>query len=805
SSLTNWNLGQWADYYDDPSREKVRNVISLEVSETELGRMVEAPEVVRSLDWVDNCWPTDMKGPGEYPRVQKYCLMSVERCWTDWHVDFAGSSVFYHILRGSKTFYFIRPTAANLAAYERWSGSTERQESTWLGDSVDMVYKVELTKGNTAFIPTGWIHAVYTPSDSLVIGGNFLHSLNIPTQLRIYQIELATKVPRKFRFPHFVRLLWFVAQHYHARLSSHHSSSPSSPLPADLASPRVLEGLKQLSSFLIEQTTRFAKGANVSAERRRLARENIPSSKIPDPVSLSREFRKEVLKAKGEELDAECFLPHVAAPVVEEPPAASAGGGGGGVNGGAAANGAGAAPGAVPNGAGGAGTKRKASADPGAGAGGEGAMLPPASTRAKIKHAAASPAPYAALPPGAGARRPSSSAGGVGFSSPSPSAGMGFPPSSAGGALGQGQGEANIVGRQQIPVIQQTRMEERIDPSYPHFGARVAEVKESRSTQSVVRRWEVDPSPSPGGPAGAGAGGATGPVVETRTVITIIERVKWTGQAGGTLRAPYAPYAPYSAVSTQQQQGAAYQPQGVGPAAAPLPPQGASTLTPQQVGQQQMQQQQRGVGGAMNPAPYPAYGYPYHYNLPSGGAAASSPGMPSPNPPASGPSSAPTTPSVLQQPPPPQQQQQQQQPYAAPSHQQQQQHPQHPHPHQSPQLSYPPPASYAPQPSPYAHQPLPAPNPYAPTAGQGAPLPPLPPPPSGGFAPSASGGAMALALSQHQHQHQGHPLPQQQQHQQGMGQAMGGGAPAQPPFSAMAGASRVAGGPGQGGQQGYGA
>ena len=59
----------------------------------------------------------------------------------------------------------------------------------------DEVVKVELTEGNTMIIPTGWIHAVvsplsfvilpfltfnqYTPVDTLVFGGNFLHSLNI--------------------------------------------------------------------------------------------------------------------------------------------------------------------------------------------------------------------------------------------------------------------------------------------------------------------------------------------------------------------------------------------------------------------------------------------------------------------------------------------------------------------------------------------------------------------------------------------------------------------------------------------------
>lgn len=40
----------------------------------------------------------------------------------------------------------------------------------------------------------GWIHAVYTPEDALVFGGNILHSFNIPMQLAIHEIENSTKV-----------------------------------------------------------------------------------------------------------------------------------------------------------------------------------------------------------------------------------------------------------------------------------------------------------------------------------------------------------------------------------------------------------------------------------------------------------------------------------------------------------------------------------------------------------------------------------------------------------------------------------
>ncbi|GAA5912839.1 hypothetical protein JCM8208_006441 [Rhodotorula glutinis] len=554
SSLANWTLGQWADYYEDPSRDKVRNVISLEVSDSRLGEMVTAPELVRKLDWVDTVWPDDMKVPGQYPRVQKYCLMSVSRCWTDWHVDFAGSSVFYHVLRGGKTFFFIRPTPANLQAYEQWSGSSERQEQTWLGDMCDQVYRMDLVEGNTAFIPTGWIHAVYTPADSLVIGGNFLHSLNIPTQLRVYNIELATKVPRKFRYPHFVKLLWLVGKHYYERLSSHPAGEP---LPLALRAPRVLDGLKELSSFLIEQTTRLAKGAQVSAERRRLAKENIPHKKVPDPVSLSRELRKVVLQARGEPLDNECFLPHVAY-VDESVDLAPA-----------------------------TGNKRKADAPLELDAN---AALAALNRANKVRRPSSSAATTSSSLPGAGAF--------PAYMSPSPS-------SAGAGADGE------IIGRHNVPVQTVTRTEERIDPrgSTAKNGALSSEVRESRSTQSVVRRWEHHPLD----PSGAG-----GPVVETRTVITIVERVRFPSAAQAKLQAQQRHAQPFA---PQQQ----HEPHvGIGP---PAPP--SVTAVPGRPLQQ---------AGATNPQPYQPHGWPYQYELlpaPSGGVAPSSglPPLPSPAPP----------------------------------------------------------------------------------------------------------------------------------------------------------------------------
>ncbi len=32
----------------------------------------------------------------------RYCLMSVKGCYTDFHIDMGGTSVWYHILQGTK-------------------------------------------------------------------------------------------------------------------------------------------------------------------------------------------------------------------------------------------------------------------------------------------------------------------------------------------------------------------------------------------------------------------------------------------------------------------------------------------------------------------------------------------------------------------------------------------------------------------------------------------------------------------------------------------------------------------------------
>lgn len=207
-----WSIGQYANYFHkrDPTAHKIMNLISLEVSSTALSAEILAPMFVRELDWTDMHWPSHRRALGQFPQVQKYCLASMAGAYTDFHIDFGGTSVWYHILWGKKRFYFIEPTAENLHIYGEWICS-KNQDNEFLGDMVPKgsCRQIDLYPGQVMFIPGGWIHAVYTPEDSLVFGGNFLLSACIYRQLQVHAIETQKQVSKIYRFPYFKQVCWY--------------------------------------------------------------------------------------------------------------------------------------------------------------------------------------------------------------------------------------------------------------------------------------------------------------------------------------------------------------------------------------------------------------------------------------------------------------------------------------------------------------------------------------------------------------------------------------------------------------------
>jgi F-box/leucine-rich repeat protein 10/11 len=206
-----WTVGKWADYYESTGDKVIRNVISLEVSRTPFGRLIRRPKVVRDLDLQDSVWPKHENRKS----VGFYCLMSVADSYTDFHIDFGGSSVYYHILKGRKVFFFIPPTKSNLQKYEDWN-VLPSQNWTWLPDQTKTkeCYRVDLYPGDTMLIPSGWIHAVWTPEDSLVIGGNFLTRLHYEMQFKVAEIERNNKTGIAFRYPKFQKVMWYTIIKY---------------------------------------------------------------------------------------------------------------------------------------------------------------------------------------------------------------------------------------------------------------------------------------------------------------------------------------------------------------------------------------------------------------------------------------------------------------------------------------------------------------------------------------------------------------------------------------------------------------
>ena len=63
-------LEEWTRYFELPpqKRKKILNVISLEISDSELSKQITRPLFVRELDWIDHVWPKEIRIQ-EYPQV----------------------------------------------------------------------------------------------------------------------------------------------------------------------------------------------------------------------------------------------------------------------------------------------------------------------------------------------------------------------------------------------------------------------------------------------------------------------------------------------------------------------------------------------------------------------------------------------------------------------------------------------------------------------------------------------------------------------------------------------------------------
>ena len=102
-------FSEYIDHFKITPRRNILNLISLEISKTKINDIISVPNLIKKLSWVSNgIWPKDKEIQlnknhnhilitGNKPQVQKYCLISAQGSYTDFHIDFGGSSVWYHV------------------------------------------------------------------------------------------------------------------------------------------------------------------------------------------------------------------------------------------------------------------------------------------------------------------------------------------------------------------------------------------------------------------------------------------------------------------------------------------------------------------------------------------------------------------------------------------------------------------------------------------------------------------------------------------------------------------------------------
>lgn len=127
--------------------------------------------------------------------------------------------------------------------------------------------------------------------NTIVFGGNFLHSYSIPTQLRLRQIEIDTKVPQRFRFPFLERLIWYVADRYCSDLR-HLRAYRAKPLATPLSPPNVivLRGIRELARFIQGQVD-ILEDDTAEEKKKKLAYDRVPGDVVRDPPGLARELK----------------------------------------------------------------------------------------------------------------------------------------------------------------------------------------------------------------------------------------------------------------------------------------------------------------------------------------------------------------------------------------------------------------------------------------------------------------------------------------------------------------------------------
>ncbi|CAL2048405.1 unnamed protein product [Caenorhabditis brenneri] len=192
---------EFVNLFRKPVKERtaVFNNLDMEVSDIqEFKDAIGLPKFVRNRSMVNKLKLRNR------PIVDRYILITQAGAFTDFHQDFGGTSVWFHMLRGRKTFFLVEPTEENIKKFEK-SQKHATESDYWYGDKYGVnIRQVTLEAGQTYFMPGGWIHAVYTHEDAVVVAGSFFDEACISRQLRTFRCEEKIKAGNGNRVAEFL-------------------------------------------------------------------------------------------------------------------------------------------------------------------------------------------------------------------------------------------------------------------------------------------------------------------------------------------------------------------------------------------------------------------------------------------------------------------------------------------------------------------------------------------------------------------------------------------------------------------------
>ncbi|CEF60612.1 JmjC domain-containing protein [Strongyloides ratti] len=198
-------------------RKHIYNCLSLNYTFMALEDVFTCPNFVIEMNLAINNWPDVLKIAQIccdkdkeiiFPMTWNYCTVSTKGLYTNFHIDFGNNSVWISVISGKKTWWYIPSAKYIIAAFEQYLKDSCSSKD-FFGFCAANCCKITLTARQSFFLLAGWIHAVYTNKDTLMVGGNFLTSAALETHLQIVESEQRQKAEVAYTYVYFKKLMWY--------------------------------------------------------------------------------------------------------------------------------------------------------------------------------------------------------------------------------------------------------------------------------------------------------------------------------------------------------------------------------------------------------------------------------------------------------------------------------------------------------------------------------------------------------------------------------------------------------------------